>query len=77
MRHASFILVGTRTLPRLGFSAPASIHLATQTPFIAGPLGVTVKPLNLDRLLNNNFNIPTKIKTSANEIQTVNPPAYN
>ena len=40
MRHASFIPTGTGTLPRYGFSAPASIHSATQTPFIAGPLAV-------------------------------------
>jgi hypothetical protein len=39
MRHASFIPAGTRTLPRFGFTAPASIRSATQTPFIAGPLG--------------------------------------
>jgi hypothetical protein len=40
MRHASFIPAGIRTLPRFGISTPVSIHLATQTPFIAGPLAV-------------------------------------
>jgi len=39
MRHASFIPAGTRTLPRFSFPAPAYIRSATQTPFIAGPLG--------------------------------------
>jgi len=38
MRHASFIPAGIKTLPRFGFPAPACIHSATQTPFIAGPL---------------------------------------
>ena len=41
MRHASFIPAGARTLPRFGFPAPAFIHSATQTPFIAGPLAVS------------------------------------
>jgi len=40
MRHASFIPAGAGTLPRLGFPAPASIHSATPTNFIAGPLGL-------------------------------------
>jgi len=39
MRHASFIPAGTGTLPRFGITAPACIQSATQTPFIAGPLG--------------------------------------
>jgi len=40
-RHASFITAGTRTLPRFGFCSPACILSATQTPHIAGPLGLT------------------------------------
>jgi hypothetical protein len=37
-RHASLIPAGKGTLTRCGDTAPASIHSATLTAFIAGPL---------------------------------------
>jgi hypothetical protein len=48
MRHASFIPVGKGTLTRCSNTAPTSIHSATQTPFIAGPLGLREVPTNRD-----------------------------
>jgi hypothetical protein len=45
---------------RFGFSAPAFIHSATQTPFIAGPLAANPSMTARNKISSKNFDLLMK-----------------